>query len=139
MFGKRKKASGGAPDTQKPAFHPADFDPGEMAKAEKARKAARFHILFFAVVFAGLFGWMCFYFTSSAIADKVKLFDNDYNKRDELLETRIRRGNIYASDSETLLRNTSSMTFCTQTCRCQIRCGMTKRKTRMTSFIPATT
>ena len=108
MFGKRKKASGGAPDTQKPAFHPADFDPGEMAKAEKARKAARFHILFFAVVFAGLFGWMCFYFTSSAIADKVKLFDNDYNKRDELLETRIRRGNIYASDSETLLATTET-------------------------------
>ena len=70
-------------------------------KLEKERKAARSHIIFFAILFAVLFGWMCFYFTQTAIEDRVELFDNDYNHRDELLATRNRRGGIYASDSET--------------------------------------
>ena len=75
-------------------------------KLEKERKAARSHIIFFAILFAVLFGWMCFYFTQTAIEDRVELFDNDYNHRDELLATRNRRGGIYASDSETLLAST---------------------------------
>ncbi len=108
MFGKNKNKENTAPPSPAPAFHAAGFDPAEMERAEKTRKSARAHILFFAVVFAALFGWMCFYFTRSAIADKVKLFDNDYNKRDELLETRNRRGSIYASDAETLLASTET-------------------------------
>ena len=108
MFGKRKNKEKTAPASPAPAFHSADFDPGEVERTEKNRKSTRAHILFFAVVFAALFGWMCFYFTRTAIADKVKLFDNDYNKRDELLETRNRRGSIYASDEETLLASTET-------------------------------
>ena len=77
-------------------------------KLEQEKKAARAHIFFFAIAFAVLFGWMCFYFTSTAIEDKVELFDNDYNHRDELLATRNRRGSIYASDSETLLASTQT-------------------------------
>ena len=77
-------------------------------KLEREKKAARSHIIFFAVVFALLFGWMCFYFTQTAIEDRVELFNNDYNHRDELLATRNRRGGIYASDSETLLASTQT-------------------------------
>ena len=77
-------------------------------KLEREKKAARSHIIFFAVVFALLFGWMCFYFTQTAIEDRVELFNNDYNHRDELLATRNRRGSIYASDSETLLASTQT-------------------------------
>ena len=40
-------------------------------KLEKERKAARSHIIFFAILFAVLFGWMCFYFTQTAIEDRV--------------------------------------------------------------------
>ena len=108
MFGKRKKSKGEQADAAARYVRPGIFDTGEMMNAEKARKSARSHILFFALLFAGLFGWMCFYFTRSAIADRVKLFNNDYNKRDELLETRNRRGSIYASDSETLLASTEA-------------------------------
>ena len=84
------------------------INPDRWERAEKEKKAARAHIIFFAVAFALLFGWMCFYFTQTAIEDRVELFDNDYNKRDELLETRNRRGSIYASDSETLLASTET-------------------------------
>ena len=77
-------------------------------KLEREKKAARWHIIFFAVLFALLFGWMCFYFTQTAIEDRVELFNNDYNHRDELLATRNRRGSIYASDSETLLASTQT-------------------------------
>ena len=108
MFGKRKKKENTAPASPAPAFHSSEYDPGEVERAEKNRKSARAHILFFAVVFAALFGWMCFHFTRTAIADRVKLFDNDYNKRDELLETRNRRGSIYASDAETMLASTEA-------------------------------
>ena len=89
-------------------------DPGLYAgsskwdKLEKEKKAARTHITFFAVFFALLFGWMCFYFTQTAIENKVEMFNNDYNHRDELLATRNRRGSIYASDSETLLASTQT-------------------------------
>ena len=77
-------------------------------KLEKEKRAARNNMTFFAVLFALLFGWMCFYFTQTAIEDRVELFDNDYNHRDELLATRNRRGSIYASDSETLLASTQT-------------------------------
>ena len=77
-------------------------------KLEREKKAARSHIIFFAVIFALLFGWMCFYFTQTAIEERVELFNNDYNHRDELLATRNRRGGIYASDSETLLASTQT-------------------------------
>lgn len=108
MFGKRKKSKGEQVDAAARYERPGIFDTGEMVSAEKAIRSARSHILFFALLFAGLFGWMCFYFTSSALEDRVKLFNNDYNKRDELLETRNRRGSIYASDSETLLASTEA-------------------------------
>ena len=113
-FSKKNKQPGEAPQSTpqpRPGYQPsqgAPIDPDRWEQAEKEKKAARLHIIFFAVVFAVLFGWMCFYFTQTAIEDKVELFDNDYNKRDELLETRNRRGSIYASDSETLLASTET-------------------------------
>ena len=79
-----------------------------MERIEKEKKTARSQMTFFAVLFALLFGWMCFYFTQTAIENKVELFDNDYNHRDELLAARNRRGSIYASDSETLLASTQT-------------------------------
>ncbi|MBQ9033909.1 MAG: hypothetical protein IJ107_04490, partial [Lachnospiraceae bacterium] len=79
-----------------------------LGRIEKEKKTARRQMTFFAVLFALLFGWMCFYFTQTAIENKVELFDNDYNHRDELLAMRNRRGSIYASDSETLLASTQT-------------------------------
>jgi len=79
-----------------------------LERIEKEKKTARRQMTFFAVLFALLFGWMCFYFTQTAIENKVELFDNDYNHRDELLAMRNRRGSIYASDSETLLASTQT-------------------------------
>ena len=79
-----------------------------LERIEKEKKTARRQMTFFAVLFALLFGWMCFYFTQSAIENKVELFDNDYNHREELLAMRNRRGSIYASDSETLLASTQA-------------------------------
>ena len=79
-----------------------------LERIEKEKKTARRQMTFFAVLFALLFGWMCFYFTQTAIENKVTLFDNDYNHRDELLAKRNRRGSIYASDSETLLASTQT-------------------------------
>ena len=79
-----------------------------LERIEKEKKTARRQMTFFAVLFALLFGWMCFYFTQTAIENKVELFDNDYNHRDELLAARNRRGSIYASDSETLLASTQT-------------------------------
>ena len=79
-----------------------------LERIEKEKKTARRQMTFFAVLFALLFGWMCFYFTQSAIENKVELFDNDYNHREELLAMRNRRGSIYASDSETLLASTQT-------------------------------
>ena len=105
-FRKKNETSGRGPE-----YNPGQgmyFDTARWERFEKEKKAARHHIVFFAVLFALLFGWMCFYFTQTAIEDRVKLFDNDYNKRDELLETRIRRGSVYASDSETLLASTET-------------------------------
>lgn len=105
-FGKKNGA-----DKKQPEYDPYNgihIDASRWERAEKEKKAARLHITFFAVMFALLFGWMCFYFTQTAIEDRVKLFNNDYNKRDELLETRNRRGSIYASDSETLLATTET-------------------------------
>ena len=106
IFRKKKASSdrmqGNTPD-------PAVFAGASIwEKLEREKKAARSHIIFFAVVFALLFGWMCFYFTQTAIEDRVELFNNDYNHRDELLATRNRRGSIYASDSETLLASTQT-------------------------------
>ena len=108
MFKSRKKTNTSGPQ---PEYNPSAgvyTIPSRMEKLEREKKAARFHIILFAVVFALLFGWMCFYFTQTAIEDKVELFNNDYNKRDELLETRNRRGRIYASDEETLLAETEA-------------------------------
>ena len=79
-----------------------------LERIEKEKKTARRQMTFFAVLFALLFGWMCFYFTQSAIENKATLFDNDYNHREELLAMRNRRGSIYASDSETLLASTQA-------------------------------
>ncbi len=79
-----------------------------LERIEKEKKTARRQMTFFAVLFALLFGWMCFYFTQTALENKVELFDNDYNHRDELLAMRNRRGSIYASDSETLLASTQT-------------------------------
>ena len=74
----------------------------------KEGDAERRHILLFVVVFVLLFAAMGYSFISTAIRDKVELFDNDYNKRDELLEQRNRRGGIYASDRETILASTET-------------------------------
>ena len=79
-----------------------------LERIEKEKKTARKQMTFFAVLFALLFGWMCFYFTQTAIENKVGLFDNDYNHRDELLAARNRRGSIYASDAETILASTQT-------------------------------
>ena len=108
MFKSRKKTNTSGPQ---PEYNPSSgvfTIPSRMEKIEREKKAARFHIIFFAVLFALLFGWMCFYFTQTAIEDKVELFNNDYNKRDELLEARNRRGSIYASDEETVLAETQA-------------------------------
>ena len=104
---RKKNASSGQEQGNTP--DPAVFAGASIwEKLEREKKAARSHIIFFAVVFALLFGWMCFYFTQTAIEDRVELFNNDYNHRDELLATRNRRGSIYASDSETLLASTQT-------------------------------
>ena len=79
-----------------------------LERIEKEKKTARKQMTCFAVLFALLFGWMCFYFTQTAIENKVGLFDNDYNHRDELLAARNRRGSIYASDAETILASTQT-------------------------------
>ena len=79
-----------------------------LERLEKEKKTARRQMFSFAVLFAMLFGWMCFYFTQTAVENKVELFDNDYNHRDELLAMRNRRGGIYASDAETLLASTQT-------------------------------
>ena len=79
-----------------------------LERIEKEKKTARKQMTFFAVLFALLFGWMYFYFTQTAIENKVGLFDNDYNHRDELLAARNRRGSIYASDAETILASTQT-------------------------------
>jgi len=108
MFKSRKKTNTSGPQ---PEYNPSAgvfTIPSRMEKIEREKKAARFHIIFFAVLFALLFGWMCFYFTQTAIEDKVELFNNDYNRRDELLEARNRRGSIYASDEETVLAETQA-------------------------------
>ena len=108
MFGSRKKTNTSGPQ---PEYNPSSgvfTIPSRMEKLEREKKAARLNITFFAVLFALLFGWMCFYFTQTAIEKKVELFNNDYNKRDELLEARNRRGKIYASDEETLLAETQA-------------------------------
>ena len=108
MFKSRKKTNTSGPQ---PEYNPSSgvfTIPSRMEKIEREKKAARLNITFFAVLFALLFGWMCFYFTQTAIEDKVELFNNDYNKRDELLEARNRRGSIYASDEETVLAETQA-------------------------------
>ena len=141
MFGKRKKSKGEQVDAAARYERPGIFDTGEMVSAEKAIRSARSHILFFALLFAGLFGWMCFYFTSSALEDRVKLFNNDYSKRDELLETRNGLGSIYASDSETeeaVWRSIISMIFCIRICRCRTKSAMTAGKMRTRGSIRAT-
>ena len=79
-----------------PIFTPQRPDTG----AEKR------HILLFAIIFVLLFAAMCYAFISTALRDKVELFDNDYNRRDELLEQKNRRGAIYASDCDTVLAST---------------------------------
>ena len=108
MFSFLKKNGGPAGKPESNPYADPVINAARLERAEKEKKAARLHIIFFAVLFAVLFGWMCFYFTQTAIEDRVELFDNDYNKRDELLETKIRRGSIYASDSETLLASTQT-------------------------------
>lgn len=108
MFNFRKKTNRPEGNPSLSSTQELHVDPERWDRVEKEKKSARIHITFFAVLFALLFGWMCFYFTQTALEDKVKLFNNDYNKRDELLETRNRRGSIYASDSETLLASTEA-------------------------------
>ena len=81
-----------------PIFTPQRPDTG----AEKR------HILLFAIIFVLLFAAMCYAFISTALRDKVELFDNDYNRRDELLEQKNRRGAIYASDCDTVLASTQT-------------------------------
>ena len=106
IFQKKNKSSG--QDSAAGYYENAGGGETIWEKIEREKKGARTHIIFFAVLFAVLFGWMCFYFTQTAIEDRVELFDNDYNHRDELLATRNRRGSIYASDSETLLASTQT-------------------------------
>ncbi len=84
-----------------------DMSDQEILAREKARKATKRHILLFSMVFAVLFSAMTYYFVSTAITNKITLFNNDYNHRDQLLASKNRRGNIYASDSETLLATTN--------------------------------
>ena len=103
-FRKKTNTSGLKPETSAPSG--VYNTTARMEQLEKEKKTARAHIIFFAVLFALLFGWMCFYFTQTAIENKVELFNNDYNKRDELLETRNLRGVIYAADEETVLAET---------------------------------
>ena len=68
----------------------------------KEGDAERRHILLFAVIFVLLFAAMGYSFISTAIRDKVELFDNDYNSRDLLLEEHNRRGRILAAGGEEL-------------------------------------
>ncbi len=104
---RKKKTS--PPPKQDPGWEQTLQDENsKWEKIEKEKKAARVHIGFFAILFAVLFGWMCFYFTQTAIEDRVELFNNNYNHRDELLATRNRRGSIYASDAQTLLASTQT-------------------------------
>lgn len=106
MFGKKKK-SPNETDAGIPLSAPG-ADPSQRERMERKRRAAKRHIVMFSVVFVALFVWMGCYFVRYALENRVELFNNDYNKRDELLESRNRRGNIYASDSETLLATTET-------------------------------
>ena len=68
----------------------------------------RGRIMLFTIIFIILFAVMCFSFISAAMRDRVELFNNEYNHRDELLEQKNRRGGIYASDCETILASTQT-------------------------------
>lgn len=92
-----------------PAGSPV-LDYAQREKAERKRRAAKRHIVFFTLLFVALFVYMAYYFVSYAVENRVELFNNDYNKRDELLESRNKRGNIYASDAQTLLATTQTST-----------------------------
>lgn len=106
MFGKKKKAQNIAGAGA--GMPGSGADPAQREKMDKKRRATKRHIAMFTVVFAALFVWMGYYFVRYALENRVELFNNDYNKRDELLESRNRRGNIYASDAETLLATTET-------------------------------
>ena len=77
-------------------------DSGNEVIVESGKKKARRQIVFTAVVFVLLFAVMTVYFCSYAIINRRWLFDNDYNSRDALLEDHNLRGEIRASDGETL-------------------------------------
>ncbi len=75
----------------------------DMQSREKNRKLTKRHIFLTALFVVILFAAMTCYFVRTAVVDRVELFNNDYNHRDQLLLNQNKRGNIYASDSETLL------------------------------------
>lgn len=82
------------PDNQKDAAAP-------VTGAEYRRKM-RHRLRGFGIVFIILFALLVVYFVHYAISNQVKLFDNDYNHRDELLEKRNSKGTIYSSDGQVL-------------------------------------
>lgn len=75
---------------------------GNEVIVESVRKKARHQIVFTAVLFIVLFSVMSAYFCSYAIKNRRELFDNDYNKRDALLEEHNKRGRILSADGEEL-------------------------------------
>lgn len=67
------------------------------------RETARRNIRRFTAVFIALFAVMTVYFVYGAISHEAEYFNNDFNRRDELLLKKDLRGSIYAGDGETVL------------------------------------
>ena len=77
---------------------------------EAYRKKLKRNTIRFAAAFIALFAVMTVYFVYGAVANRVELFSNDYNHRDQLLEKRNLRGTIYAGDGETVLAYSEAYT-----------------------------
>lgn len=79
---------------------------------EEYRRKIRHRLRGFAIVFIALFAVLVVYFVHYALANQVKLFDNNYNHRDELLAQKNSKGTIYSADrqvlAETVLSTDSS-------------------------------
>lgn len=92
---------GSAPDSDNRSQNDGGSDSAPIP-GEEYRRKIRHRLRGFAIVFIGLFAVLVVYFVHYALANQVKLFDNNYNHRDELLAQRNTKGTIYSADGEVL-------------------------------------
>ena len=72
------------------------------AALQKEKREVRHHVVFTGVLMAAVFGAMSVYLLVFANAQAEELFENDYNRRQEILLSQNIRGKIYSADGEVL-------------------------------------